>query len=107
MHAVYFSRRVGMPLAETLAINAQPAAKGLPHLGFFGRVSCSRFGQWIALSRYGFPFSFRPYSSPVARCRAWARQSRFPGRSGVARAAAAIAMTLAWPFGAFYETLRT
>ena len=59
-----------MLLAEkTPAINAQLLATGLSHLGFLGRVSSSRFGKWIALSQYGFPFSFRPYSSPVARWR--------------------------------------
>jgi hypothetical protein len=95
-----------MPLADRVLANTAQPATGLPDLGFFGRVFSGRVGKWIALSQYGFPFSFRPYSSPVARCRALARQSRFARQGRVARAAAAIAMTLAWPFGAFYATVR-
>src|SRR5262249_58404834 len=66
-----------------------PAAAGHPRLGFFQR----RFGRWIALSQYGFPFSIWHYSSPVSRFRALARRTRLPRRSPPLRMLAAAAMT--------------
>jgi hypothetical protein len=74
----------------------------LPRLRFFG----NRFDKWIALSKYGFPFSIGHYSSPVGRFRALARRSRFTGRIHLLRMLAAGAMTLGWPFGAFSTALR-
>jgi hypothetical protein len=66
------------------------------HLGFFRR----RFGKWIALSQYGFPFSVGPHPTPVARFRALARRSRFVWKGQLFRAFANIGMTLSWPVGA-------
>jgi hypothetical protein len=77
------------------------SAAGRPRLGFFHR----RFGRWIALSQYGFPFSIGPYPTPVSRLRALARRSRGAGRR--LRFFANIAMTLGWPLGAFSAALRT
>jgi hypothetical protein len=28
-----------------------------------------RFGKWLALAQYGFPFSWGPYPTPVVRFR--------------------------------------
>jgi hypothetical protein len=67
-----------------------------PRLGVFRR----RFGKWIALSQYGFPFSFGPYPTPVARFRALARRTRFARKGELSHALANIAMILGWPFGA-------
>jgi hypothetical protein len=65
------------------------------------------FGELIALSNYGFPFSIGHCSSPVGRFRALARRSRFPRSSHALRMLAAAAMTLGWPFGALSTALRT
>jgi hypothetical protein len=73
-----------------------------PRLGFFGR----RFGKWIALSQYGFPFSVGPAPTPVARFRSLARRSRF-GKDKFSHRLANITMTLGWPFGAFSTALKT
>ncbi len=81
--------------------DARPAADRIRRPGFLLR----RFGRWIALGHYGFPFSIGRYSSPVGRFRALARRSRFATRGRVARALAGVAMTLAWPFGAFSTAL--
>jgi Sugar-transfer associated ATP-grasp len=70
------------------------------------RLFRDRFDRWIALSKYGFPFSIGHYSSPVGRFRALARRSRFTGRSHLLRMLAAGAMTLGWPFGAFSTAQR-
>ncbi len=72
-----------------------------PRLGFFRR----RFGKWIALSQFGFPFSVGPYPTPVARFRALARRTRFVRKGRLFRMLANIAMTLGWPFGAFSTAL--
>jgi Sugar-transfer associated ATP-grasp len=66
-----------------------------------------RFGQLIALSQYGFPFSIGHCCSPVGRFRALARRSRFGRRSPLLRILAVGAMTLSWPFGALLTALRT
>lgn len=71
-----------------------------PRVGPFRR----RFGKWIALSHYGFPFSVGPHPTPVARFRAVARRTRFAGNN-TRRVFARIAMTLGWPFGAFSTAL--
>jgi len=78
-------------------------AVGLPQLGFFRRY----FGKWIALSQYGFPFSIGRYATSVGRFRALARQSRFGASAGYVRVPTSLAMTLAWPFGAFASARRT
>ena len=80
---------------------ASVRAVGAPRLGFFRR----RFGRWIALSQYGFPFSVGPYATPVARFRALARRMRFVRKGRLFRPLANIAMTLGWPFGAFSTAL--
>ncbi len=85
------------------SVDAQRRAAGLPPRGFFRR----RFGKWIALSQYGFPFAIGRYATPVGRFRALARRSRFAGRPARVRLAAVLAMTLCWPFGAFATVLRT
>jgi hypothetical protein len=73
-----------------------------PRMGFFRR----RFGKWIALSQYGFPFSFGRHRTATARFRALARRTRFAGRHDwLPRGLAHIAMTLSWPFGAFSTAL--
>ena len=74
-----------------------------PRLGFFRR----RFGKWIALSQYGFPFSVGPYPTSVARFRAVARRSRFAWHGRLFHTLANIAMTLGWPVGAFFTALKT
>ena len=78
-------------------------AVGLPRLGFFRRY----FGKWIALSQYGFPFSIGRYATSVGRFRALARQSRFGASARYVRVQTSLAMTLAWPFGAFASARRT
>ena len=65
------------------------------------------FGKWIAVSQYGFPFSFGPYPTSVARFRALARRSRFAENSRLFHTLASIAMALAWPLGAFSTALKT
>jgi Sugar-transfer associated ATP-grasp len=79
-----------------------PAGHG-PRLSFFGR----RFGKWIALSQYGFPFSVGPYPTSVARFRALARRSRFMWKGRLFHTIAKIAMTLGWPLGALFAALKT
>lgn len=79
-----------------------PPDDSTPRRGFLRR----HFGKWIALSQYGFPFSFGSYPTPVAEFRALARGARFAGRSP-RRVAAKVAMTLTWPFGAFWAARRT
>jgi len=74
----------------------------MPRLGFLRR----RFGKWIALTQFGFPFAMGPYPTPVARFRALARRTRF-ARNKKLRVFANIAMTLGWPFGAFSTVLTT
>ena len=74
-----------------------------PRLGFFRR----RFGKWIALSQYGFPFSVGPYSTSVGRFRALARRSRFAWHGRLFHTLANIALTLGWPVGAFFTALKT
>ena len=74
-----------------------------PRLGFFRR----RFGKWIALSQYGFPFSVGPYPTSVARFRAVARRSRFVQKSRLFHMLANFALTLGWPVGAFFTALKT
>jgi hypothetical protein len=86
----------------TSAVDVQLVGAGLPRLRFFGH----RFGRWIALSQYGFPFSIGHCPSPVGRFRALARRSRFPERNRLLGMLAAGAMTLSWPFGAFSTALR-
>lgn len=81
--------------------DARPAKDQIRRPGFLLR----RFGKWIALGHYGFPFSIGRYSSPVGRFRALARRSRFATRVRLVRALAGVAMTLAWPFGAFSTAL--
>ena len=76
------------------------AAEG-PRRGIFQR----RFGRWIALGHYGFPFSVGPYPTSVARFRALARRSRFARKHDVIHCLASIAMTLGWPFGALSTAL--
>ncbi|MGH6822020.1 MAG: sugar-transfer associated ATP-grasp domain-containing protein [Methylocella sp.] len=71
------------------------AAEG-PRLGVFRH----RFDKWIALSQYGFPFSFGPCRTPVTRFRALARRTRFARHGRLFRMLAHIAMTLGWPVGA-------
>lgn len=80
---------------------AHAGATGFASLEFFRR----RFGKWIALGQYGFPFSVGPYPSPLGRFRALARRHRFARRSRFVRVFLAITMTLAWPFGAFSTAL--
>ena len=70
--------------------------------GFFRR----RIGKYIALSQYGFPFSWGASPTPVARFRALARSARFAGHGGLTVLAHA-AMTLAWPFGAALTAVKT
>jgi hypothetical protein len=79
-----------------------PAAEA-PRLGFFRR----RFGKWIALGQYGFPFSVGPYPRPVGRFRALARRTRFAWMGRLRRTPLQIAMTIGWPVGAFSTALRT
>jgi len=74
-----------------------------PRLGFFRR----RFGRWIALSQYGFPFSVGPYPTSVARFRAVARRSRFVRKGRLFHTLANFALTLGWPVGAFFTALKT
>src|ERR1700733_11958479 len=82
--------------------NAHPGASDISSFAFFRR----RFGEFLALSQYGFPFSVSCYPSPVGRFRALARRTRFTRQSGPVRAITAIAMTLTWPFGAFSTAVR-
>jgi hypothetical protein len=72
-----------------------------PRFSLFHR----QFGRWIALTQSGFPFSWGPYLTPVARFRAVARRTRFAKYKRL-RVFANIAMTLAWPFSAFHAALR-
>jgi hypothetical protein len=67
-----------------------------PRLGFFRR----RFGKWIALSQYGFPFSVGPFPTAVARFRALARRTRFARKGELSHTLAKTAMMLSWPVGA-------
>ncbi|MGH6835916.1 MAG: sugar-transfer associated ATP-grasp domain-containing protein [Methylocella sp.] len=71
------------------------AAQGL-RLGVFRH----NFRNWIALSQYGFPFTFGPCRTPVSRFRALARRTRFARSGRPFRTLAHIAMTLGWPVGA-------
>jgi putative polysaccharide biosynthesis protein len=72
-----------------------------PQLGFFSR----NFGKWIALSQYGFPFSFGQNLTAIARFRALARRARYANHNWLPRRLAHTAMALTWPFGAFYAAL--
>jgi hypothetical protein len=81
----------------------RPPGGETPHRGFLRR----RFGRVIALSQLGFPFSFGPYSTAVARFRAVARHTRFARHGASARPLLQIAMTLGWPLGAFSTALTT
>jgi hypothetical protein len=78
-----------------------PAAKAA-RLGFFRR----RFGKYSALSQYGFPFSWGPYPTSVARFRGLARSTRFAGHGGLTLLAQFV-MMLTWPFGALSTALKT
>jgi hypothetical protein len=89
-------------VAETPALEAQRTGTGRPRLGFFRR----RFGRWIALGQYGFPFSVGRYTTPIGRFRAMARRTRFAGRGQLLRIPLEIAMTLAWPVGALLGALQ-
>ncbi len=78
------------------------AAQG-PRRGFLRR----RFGKWLALGQYGFPFSIGRYATPAGRFRALARRSRVAESGRLRRTPLRIAMTLGWPVGAFFTALRT
>ena len=75
----------------------------MPQLGFFR----GRFGKWLGLSQYGFPFAIGRYATPVGRFRALARRTRFSHFGKTRRLLVILAMTLGWPFGAFATALRT
>jgi Sugar-transfer associated ATP-grasp len=72
-----------------------------PRIGFVRR----RFGKYVALAQYGFPFSLGPYPTPVARFRAVARRSRFVQHHRL-RVFTNVAMALGWPIGALSTTQR-
>lgn len=76
----------------------QHNGKKVPGRGFVSR----HFGRWMALGQFGFPFSLGPYPTAVARFRALARRTRFPGRTKQ-RILARVAMTFAWPIAALRE----
>jgi hypothetical protein len=80
-----------------------PGRAPQPRPGFFLR----RFHKWIGLGLYGFPFSIGRNSSPIGRFRALSRHYRFARQTRLLRAVAAVAMTLAWPLGAFSTALGT
>lgn len=82
--------------------DGQRSAAASPRLGFLWR----RFGKWIALSHYGFPFSIGRYATPVGRFRALARRTRFAWMGPLRRTPLLIAMTLGWPVGAFTMALK-
>jgi len=87
---------------SVLAKGTRPRVRtaGTPRLGYFRR----RFGKWIALTAYGFPFCLGPHPTPVAHFRAVTRPTRFA--SSRLRIVGNIAMTLGWPIGAFSRALR-
>ncbi|MGH7075146.1 MAG: sugar-transfer associated ATP-grasp domain-containing protein [Stellaceae bacterium] len=94
-----------------MAVLDRAAAKGshaptlpaeAPRRGFVRR----RFGKYLALGQYGFPFSWGPYPTPVARFRAVARRTRFARHDRV-RVFTNTAMALGWPIGALTTALRT
>jgi putative polysaccharide biosynthesis protein len=88
-------------LDSSRAGGTRQAARESPRFGFIRR----RFGRWIALGEYGFPFSVGPYPSSIARFRAVARRARFVWHGRLFHALANIAMTLGWPVGAFAAAL--
>jgi hypothetical protein len=65
-----------------------------------------RFGKWISLSQYGFPFSIGRASAPVGRFRALARRARFTWHGRLRCTLLQIAMALAWPAGALWAALQ-
>ena len=89
-------------VGKASAADVQLVSAGLPRLGFFRQ----RFGKWVALGKYGFPFSIGRATTPVDRFRALARRSRFAWRGRSVRRLTNIAMTFGWPFGAFAAALR-
>jgi hypothetical protein len=91
------------PASEIRTGRPAVAPSVLPRLGFFRR----RFGRWIALGQYGFPFAIGRYETPVGRFRAVARRSRFARQNALVRVLMTVAMTLLWPFGAFTASLST
>lgn len=73
----------------------------------FCRRVRQRFGPWLALTQFGFPFAIGFPTTPVGRFRALARRSRYAHRGAGVRLLVNIAMTLGWPFGAFVLARRT
>jgi hypothetical protein len=94
---------VKLELASADRAHQRARAAVGPRLGFFRR----RFGKWIALSQFGFPFSVGPYTTPVARFRALARRSRFARKDELSHRLANIAMILGWPIGACLTARKT
>ena len=93
---------VGQALEGSVPLPVNGPATKAARLGFFRR----RFGKYIALSQYGFPFSWGPHATPVAQFRALARSARFAGHGGLTLLAQLV-MTLTWPFSALSTALKT
>lgn len=60
----------------------------------------------FAFAHYGFPFSLRASTTPIARLRALGFRARSMSRNPVKRWLRSAAMTLTWPIGAFFDALR-
>jgi len=60
----------------------------------------------FAFAHYGFPFSLRIPTTPVARLRALGFRARSTSRNPLKRWLKRTAMMMAWPIGAFFDALR-
>jgi hypothetical protein len=65
-----------------------------------------RFRLLIGLAQFGFPFAIGKSSTPIGQFRALARRSRFHEHRPATRRVAHLVMTLSWPFGALFTTMR-
>ena len=60
----------------------------------------------LAFAHYGFPFSLRTPTTPVARLRALGFRARSGHRNPLERWLHRVAMAMTWPIGAFFDALR-
>ena len=93
---------VRMTVIRTMQASTMGTGAVRPRRGPFRR----RFGRWLALSEQGFPFFVGRCATPTDRFRAFARRTRLSHHGLGMRLLTFMAMTLAWPFGAFASTRR-
>lgn len=60
----------------------------------------------FAVAHYGFPFSVKTATTPVARLRALGFRARSMSRNPLRRWLHSAAMMMTWPIGAFFDALR-